>query len=144
MTTGMNNKIKRRVLFLCTHNSSRSIIAESIVNHFLGDQWEAYSAGTDPKGVNPLTIQALREIKIEIPKAESKHLKIFLGQPFDCVITLCDEANESCPFWPGTIVQEHIGFRDPSFAKGSDEEKLQEFRDVRDKIKEIIIPKLLK
>ena len=139
----MNQNQRRRVLFLCTHNSSRSIMAEAIVNHFLGDKWEAYSAGTDPKGVNHWAILALREIGIEIPKVQSKHLKVLWGEPFDCVMTLCDEANESCPFWPGATRQEHISFPDPSLAKGSEEEKLRVFRDVRDKIKEIIIPKLL-
>jgi arsenate reductase (thioredoxin) len=139
----MNQNRRRRVLFLCTHNSSRSIMAEAIVNHFLSDLWEAYSAGTDPRGVNLLTLKALHEIGIEIPKAESKHLKMFLGQQFDCVMTLCDEANESCPFWPEATRREHISFPDPSLARGSEADKLEVFRDVRNKIKEIIIPKLL-
>ena len=139
----MNQNRRRRVLFLCIHNSSRSIMAEAIVNHFLGKEWEAFSAGTDPTSVNPLAMKALHEIGIDIPRAESKHLNIFLGQPFDRVITLCDEANESCPFWPGGETRDHYSFQDPSLARGSDDDKLRVFREVRDKIKEIIIPKLL-
>jgi arsenate reductase (thioredoxin) len=138
----MNQDKRQRVLFICTHNASRSIMAEAIVNRFQGDKWQAYSAGTEPQGVNPFTIKALREIGIEIPEAQSKHLKIFLDQPFDLVMTLCDNANESCPVWPGAVKREHISFPDPSIVGGDDEEKLKAFRNVRDMIKEMIIPKL--
>jgi arsenate reductase (thioredoxin) len=138
----MNQNGRRRVLFLCTHNASRSIMAEALVNRFLADKWQAFSAGTEPQGINPYTIRALREIGIEIPEAQSKHLRIFLDKPFDLVMTLCDDANESCPVWPAGVRREHISFPDPSLARGSEEEKLEIFREVRDKIKEIIIPKL--
>jgi arsenate reductase len=116
-------------------------MAEALVNHFLGDKWEALSAGSDPTTVNPFSIIALKELGIEIPTANSKRINHFRGQKFDRVITLCDEAQEACPYWPGTNV-EHIGFPDPTATTGSDEDKLRAFRDVRDQIKEIIIPKL--
>jgi arsenate reductase (thioredoxin) len=125
---------RKRILFLCTHNSSRSIMAEALVNHFLGDKWEAFSAGSDPTTVNPFSIRALSELGIEIPDAHSKRIDHFLGQKFDRVFTLCDEAQEACPFWPGTNV-EHIGFPDPTDIEGSDTEKLELFRNVRDQIK---------
>ncbi len=129
------------MLFLCVHNASRSIMAEALVNHFLGDNWEAFSAGSDPTNVNPYSIRALRELRIEIPDARSKAIDYFRGRQFDKVITLCDEAAEACPLWLGPNV-EHISFRDPSAAQGSDHEKLAVFREVRDRIRETIIPKL--
>ena len=132
-----------KVLFLCVHNSSRSIMAEALVNHYLADNWRAYSAGTDPKEVNSLAIRALRELGIEITGAKSKHLNVFTGQHFDCVITLCDEAKESCPLWSDSTQYEHIGFPDPSTANGDDLARLKIFREIRDQIKEKIIPKLL-
>ncbi len=131
----------KKVLFLCVHNASRSIMAEALVNHFLGDSWEAFSAGSDPTNVNPYSIRALRELGIEIPEAHSKAIDFFRGRQFDKVITLCDEAAEACPLWLGPNV-EHITFRDPSTAQGSDQEKLAVFREVRDRIRKTIIPKL--
>lgn len=135
---------KRRVLFLCVHNSSRSIMAEAIVKHFLGDKWEAFSAGTEPREVNSLAIEALREIGIEIPKAGSKHVDEFAGRQFDVVVTLCDEARESCPFWPGAGTRKHKGLPDPSAVKGNKEDRMKAFRDIRDKIMNLIQNDLLK
>jgi arsenate reductase (thioredoxin) len=132
----------RRVLFLCTHNASRSIMAEALVNHYLGDKWMAFSAGSSPTKVNPYSIRALRELGIEIPDARSKPIDYFAGQKFDKVFTLCDEAREACPLWLVNSPVEHIGFLDPSVAQGSDEDKLKAFRDVRDQIRKNIITKL--
>jgi arsenate reductase (thioredoxin) len=132
----------RRVLFLCTHNASRSIMAEALVNHFLSDKWAAFSAGSAPTQVNPYSIRALRELGIEIPNAKSKPIDFFAGQKFDKVFTLCDEAREACPLWLGSSNVEHVGFPDPSIAQGSDEDKLEAFRDVRDQIRKNIITKL--
>ncbi len=133
--------IRKKVLFLCVHNASRSIMAEALVNHFLKDKWQAYSAGSDPTSVNPFSIRALKEIGIDIANAHSKAIDYFRGRQFDKVITLCDEAAEACPLWLGPNV-EHISFRDPSTARGSDQEKLAVFREVRDRIRETIIPRL--
>ena len=138
----MSPIILKRVLFLCTRNSSRSIMAEALVNHYLGDQWQAFSAGSAPSYVNPYSIRALRELGIEIPEAKSKPIDYFSGQKFDRVFTLCDEAREACPLWLGSSNVEHIGFPDPSITEGNDLDKLGAFRDVRDQIKKIIITKL--
>lgn len=138
----MSPIILKRVLFLCTRNSSRSIMAEALVNHYLGDQWQAFSAGSAPSHVNPYSIRALRELGIEIPEAKSKPIDYFSGQKFDRVFTLCDEAREACPLWLGSSNVEHIGFPDPSITEGNDLDKLGAFRDVRDQIKKIIITKL--
>jgi len=134
--------IHKQVLFLCTHNASRSIMAEALVNHYLGDQWQAFSAGSAPTHVNPYSIRALRELGIEIPKAKSKPIDYFSGQKFDRVFTLCDDAREACPLWLGSSNVEHIGFPDPSVAEGNDLDKLRAFRDVRDQIKATIFPLL--
>ncbi|HBC45411.1 MAG TPA: arsenate reductase [candidate division Zixibacteria bacterium] len=132
----------KQVLFLCTHNASRSIMAEALVNHYLGDQWQAFSAGSAPTQVNLYSIRALRELGIEIPEAKSKPIDYFSGQKFDRVFTLCDDAREACPLWLGSSHVEHIGFPDPSVAEGNDLDKLRAFRDVRDQIKATIFPLL--
>jgi arsenate reductase len=128
--------MKKRILFLCTANSCRSQMAEGIANHFWGDRLEAFSAGTQASFVNPTAIAVLKEIDIDISKHRSKNLSEFDGQTFDDVITLCGEANETCPLYIGGTKKTHIGFDDPSQAKGSIEEVLSEFRRVRDDIKE--------
>jgi arsenate reductase len=128
--------MKKRILFLCTANSCRSQMAEGIANHFWGDRLEAFSAGTQASFVNPTAIAVLKEIGIDIPKHRSKNLSEFGGQTFDDVITLCGEANETCPLYIGGTKKTHIGFDDPAQAKGSNEEVLSEFRRVRDDIKE--------
>ena len=128
--------MKKKVLFLCTHNSCRSQMAEGIVNHCLGDRFEAFSAGTEATRVNPLAIQVLAELGIDISGHRSKTFAEFAGERFDYVITLCGSANEQCPHFFGGVRRVHIGFDDPSRLSGSDEEVLPEFRRVRDEIKE--------
>jgi arsenate reductase (thioredoxin) len=134
---------KLRVLILCTGNSCRSQMAEAIVNHDLGDQWQAYSAGTRPSGiVHPLALRALAEIGIA-HTGESKSTDRFRGEVFDTVITVCDDAAENCPVWLGKGIRMHIGFPDPARAEGSDDEKMIIFRQVRDDIRARILAYLL-
>ena len=134
---------QRRVLFLCTGNSCRSQMAEAIVNHSLGDQWAASSAGTQPSGfVHPLAIQALQEIGIQ-HQGFSKSVDRYKGESFDLVITLCDDADQNCPVWLGQGKRLHIGFLDPAEVQGSNDEKMAAFRSVRDEIKSRILPVLI-
>ncbi len=135
--------MKKRVLFLCTGNSCRSLMAEAITNNELGDRFEAFSAGTEPSKPNPKALQVLEEIGIRHENARSKHLSEFDGQDFDHVITLCDNANESCPVYFGKTKRAHLGFDDPAKATGTPEEILAEFRRIRDEIKVKIIERLL-
>lgn len=127
--------MKRRVLFLCTANSCRSQMAEGIVNYFWGDRLEAFSAGTQASFVNPTAIKVLKEIGIDISRHRSKNLSEFDGQSFDYVITLCGDANETCPLYIGGTKKTHIGFNDPAKATGAQDEIMREFRRVRDEIK---------
>lgn len=129
---------KKKVLFICTHNSARSQMAEGLLNALYGDKYEAYSAGTEPSRVNPYAIRAMAEIGIDISHHRSKHLREFLGIEFDYVVTVCDKAKDSCPFFPGGKEYIHQGFEDPSGAQGSEEEIMEKFRCVRDKIREWI------
>ena len=131
--------MKKKVLLLCTHNSCRSQMAEGIVNHYLGDLFQAYSAGTEATRVNPLAIQILSEIGIDITSHYSKTIGEFNGERFDHVITLCGSANEQCPIFFGGVRRVHIGFDDPSRTVGTQEEILRDFRRVRDEIKEKLI-----
>lgn len=129
------------VLFLCTHNSSRSQMAEGLLGARGGGRYVVYSAGTQPRGVHPLAIAAMREIGIDISEAaghRAKGMGEFAGQSIDLVVTVCDDAAEECPFFPGARRQEHWGFPDPSAATGSEEERLAVFRRVRDAIAERI------
>lgn len=131
---------KRRVLVLCTGNSCRSQMAEAIINHDLGETWEAVSAGTAPSGyVHPLALRALEEIGIPTDGLHSKSTDTFRGQSFDVVITVCDDAAENCPVWLGGGHVVHIGFPDPAKAEGSEEEQMRVFREVRDGIRERIV-----
>ncbi|MBT9165165.1 MAG: Glutaredoxin arsenate reductase [candidate division WS2 bacterium] len=127
--------MKKRILFLCTHNSSRSQMAEGIVNSLYGDKYQAYSAGTHPSGINPFTIKVMSEIGIDISSHRSKNVKEFKGWTFDFIVTVCDQAQESCPFFPGAVRYIHQGFTDPSAVKGSFDDKMRIFRRVRDEIK---------
>lgn len=127
---------KERVLFLCTHNSARSQMAEGMLRDLAGDRFEAHSAGTEATHVRPLAIRAMEEIGVDISSQESKTLDRYLGEPFDYVITVCDDANEACPFFPGAQSRLHWSFEDPSRAEGSEEERLAVFRSVRDLIKD--------
>ena len=129
----------KRVLFLCSGNSCRSQMAEAIVNTHFGDRWQAFSAGTNPVGyVHPKAIEVLSEINIH-HEGVSKPVDNFRNMAFDRVITLCDEAAENCPLWLGKGKRYHIGFPDPAKLKGSEEERLAAFRNVRDAIIEKVI-----
>jgi arsenate reductase (thioredoxin) len=129
---------KQRVLFLCTHNSARSQMAEGLLRALAGDRFEAMSAGTEATHVRPLAIRAMRELGVDISGQESKTLDRYLREPFDYVITVCDDANEACPFFPGAANRLHWSFEDPSRAKGSEEERLAVFGSVRDRIRQRI------
>ncbi len=124
----------RRVLFLCTHNSARSQMAEGLLRHLAGGRIEAHSAGTEATRVRPLAIRAMAELAIDISGQASKTLDRYLEERFDAVITVCDDANEACPVFPGAKNRLHWSFRDPSRADGSEEERLEVFRTVRDEI----------
>jgi arsenate reductase len=126
---------KSRILFICTHNSARSQMAEGLVNAYFSDRYEAFSAGTEPSEVNPLAIQALEEMGVDISRHRSKGVEEFLGQEFDYVVTVCDQANETCPYFPGGNERIHKGFKDPAGVTGPDERKLAAFRQIRDEIR---------
>jgi arsenate reductase len=126
---------RQRVLFLCTHNSARSQMAEGLLGHFGGDRFEAMSAGTEATSVRPEAIEVMAELGVDISGQESKTLDRYLGEPIDHVVTVCDAANEACPVFPGAKRRLHWSFRDPSQFTGSDEERLRVFREVRDEIR---------
>jgi arsenate reductase len=134
---------RARVLFLCTHNSARSQMAEGILRHLGGERFEVHSAGTGATHVRPLAIRAMDEIGIDISGQESKRLERYLEEPFDYVITVCDDANEACPFFPGAANRLHWSFKGPSRARGSEEEQLAVFRSVRDRIKDRVQAELV-
>jgi arsenate reductase len=129
---------KQRVLFLCTHNSARSQMAEGMLRALAGDRFEAHSAGTEATSIRPLAVRAMGEIGVDISGQESKTLDRYLHEPFDYVITVCDDANEACPFFPGAQSRLHWSFDDPSKAEGKEEERLAVFRSVRDGIRQRI------
>lgn len=134
---------KRRVLFLCTHNAARSQMAEGLLRHLAGDRFEAYSAGTEATGVRRLAVRAMAEIGIDISRQRSKMLDRYVGQSFDAVITLCDEANEACPVFPGATERLHWSFADPSAGTGTEEERFAKYRAVRDGIRKRIEQELI-
>jgi arsenate reductase (thioredoxin) len=119
-----------RVLFVCTGNSARSVMAEALLRQHGGDAFEVYSAGTEPKGINPLTLRVLAEAGIDASWARSKSVDEFLGQSFDYVITVCDEARQSCPVFPGVHEPLHWGYEDPAAMEGTEEARLAVFRKV--------------
>lgn len=124
-----------RVLFLCTHNSSRSQMAEGLLRARGGADFEVFSAGTEPRMVHPLAIKAMQEIGIDISGHTAKGIDVFAEQPaMDLVITVCDEAQEACPFFPNARRQVHWGFPDPSRVTGTEEERLAAFRHIRELI----------
>jgi arsenate reductase len=126
--------MKTRVLFLCTGNSCRSHMAEGVLRKLGGDRFEVFSAGSKPAGyVHPLAIKAMQELGEDISRQRSKPVTEFTGQSFDYVITVCDNAKEACPAFPGANSL-HWSFDDPAHAPGSDEEKMKVFRRVRDEI----------
>ena len=130
------NESPVRVLFLCTHNSARSQMAEGLLRFLGGQRFEVMSAGTEPGQVHPLAIRAMDEIGIDIAAARSKDVAQFVGQDFDYVITVCDRANESCPIFPGDPKRIHWSFPDPSSVQGTDEARLMAFRKVRDELRQ--------
>jgi arsenate reductase len=135
---------KPKVLFLCTGNSARSQMAEGYLRHVAGGEFEPLSAGIEPKGLNPLAVEAMREIGIDISQQKSKDVREFLGQPIPYVITVCDNAKQRCPIFPRTYKFLHWSLEDPAEATGSHEEKLAVFRRVRDEIRQRIEQELLK
>jgi arsenate reductase len=134
---------KQRVLFLCTHNSARSQMAEGLLRHLAGDRFAVYSAGTEATHVRPLAIAAMADLGIDISGQQSKTLERYLGEPFDYVITVCDQANEACPVFPGAKKRLHWSFPDPSRATGSEDAQLRVYREVRDAIARRIARELL-
>ncbi|NIM13081.1 MAG: arsenate reductase ArsC [Candidatus Aminicenantes bacterium] len=126
--------MKKKLLFICTHNSARSQMAEGLVNHFWKDRCQAFSAGTQPGIVNPFAIKVMKEQGIDISNARSKNASKFIGKAFDLVVTVCDSAKEICPFFPGAKEYIHKGFPDPSQAKGDENEIIAAFRKMRDDI----------
>jgi arsenate reductase (thioredoxin) len=134
---------KTKVLFLCTHNSARSQMAEGLLRHLAGNRFEVMSAGTEATHIRPLAVEAMDALGIDISGQESKTLERYLGQPFDYVITVCDDANEVCPVFPGARRRLHWSFEDPAQATGSEEERLRVFQSVRDEIRDRVKGELL-
>lgn len=127
--------MKTTVLFVCTHNSARSQMAEGLINSLLGSQYEAFSVGTEPSRVNPFAVKAMAEIGIDISAHSSDSIAKYNGIKFDYIVTVCDNAKETCPTFSGKSKYIHKSFMDPSSIKGEDSDKLNGFRKVRDEIK---------
>lgn len=126
------------ILILCTGNSCRSHLAEGILRHALGGDFTVASAGSKPAGyVHPLAIRAMAEIGIDISTHRSKHLDEFLPQDIETVITVCGNADQACPMFPGQVNRHHWGFDDPAHATGSEDEQMTTFRRVRDEIRTV-------
>ena len=125
--------MKKRVLFLCTGNSARSQMAESLLRHIAGDRFEVFSAGTHPKGMHPRSVEVMKEVNIDISGQASKDVDVYAGKKFDYVITVCDRAKQECPVFPGTEPI-HWGFDDPADAPAA--HQLETFRRVRDEIRQ--------
>jgi arsenate reductase len=134
---------RQRVLFLCTHNSARSQMAEGLLRHLGGDRLEAFSAGSEATRVHPLAIGVMAELGVDISGQESETLDRYLQEPFDYVVTVCDQANASCPIFPGGKQRLHWSLPDPSQAQGTEEEQLAVYRHVRDELKRRIEAVLL-
>jgi arsenate reductase len=134
---------RARVLFLCTHNSARSQMAEGLLRQLAGNRFEAHSAGTEATHVRPLAVRAMDEVGVDISGQESKTLERYLREPFDYVITVCDDANEACPVFPGAKNRRHWSLPDPSAAEGTEEERLAVFRSVRDGIRDRVQAELV-
>lgn len=127
-----------RVLFVCTGNSARSVMAEALLRRHGGDRFEVHSAGTEPKGINPLTLRVLAEAGIDASWARSKSVDEFLDQPFAHVITVCDQARQSCPVFPGVHESQHWDLEDPAAAEGDDDARMAVFRRVFSELDERI------
>ena len=129
----MENTKKKKVLFICTHNSARSQMAEGILRALYPERYEAHSAGTDPLEVNPHAVKVMEEIGIDISRHRAKSIQEFRDELFDYVVTVCDQAKESCPFFPGRKVI-HKSFPVPSLRTGTEDEIVEGFREVRDEL----------
>ena len=129
---------KKRVLILCTGNSARSQMAEGLVRHFAGEQFEVESAGVEPSHVREEAIEAMNQIGIDISSHRSKSVDEFADQQFDYIITVCDNAKENCPIFPGHAQRLHLAFDDPAAKDGTYDERLAEFIRVRNKISESV------
>jgi arsenate reductase len=135
----MDQSSRKKVLFLCTGNSCRSQIAEAWLRLLGGDRFEVFSAGLAPHGVNPLTIAVMEELGVDLSEHRSKHIDEFIGKiDFDYLITVCGNADERCPFFPGMGTRLHWPFEDPAAFQGPPDQKLAKFREVRDQIKQKI------
>jgi arsenate reductase len=121
-----------RVLILCTQNSARSQMGEAILRHVAGESVQVVSAGIQPSSVNPLAIEALREAEVDVAGLRAKSVDEFRGMEFDAVITVCDQAREACPVFPGRAVRVHYNIPDPAAVEGTPEERLDAFRRARD------------
>jgi arsenate reductase (thioredoxin) len=128
-------QVLEKVLFVCTHNSARSHMAEGFVNALYGDRYSAFSAGTEPSKVSPYAVRVMQEIGIDISDHRSKSVDEFIDQDLDYVVTVCDHAKEACPFFLGGRKALHKGFQDPASVTGAEDEKLSVFRHVRDEIR---------
>ena len=126
---------KQRVLILCTGNSARSQMAEGLFRHAVGNRYEVFSAGTKPSLVRPEAIAVMREIGIDLSGHRSKSINEFIRQDLDLVVTVCDNAKESCPVFPGLTQRRHWPFEDPAAVGGSEEQRLAAFRSARDQIR---------
>jgi arsenate reductase len=127
---------KVKVLFLCTGNSARSIMAEAFLRRFAGDRFEVFSAGLEPQGINPLTQKVMKEIGFDLGGQSSKDVAQFLGREyFGYVITVCAQAESRCPIFPGASIRLHWPFDDPAAFQGTEDEKLNKFREIRDQIR---------
>ncbi len=129
---------KKRILILCTGNSARSQMAEGLLRHDAGERFEVFSAGTKPSPVRPEAVFTMRELGIDISGQRSKNVDEFTGQPFDYILTVCDNAKESCPIFPGKTVAFHHNFEDPAAIEGTNEERLAGFRRVREGLREYL------
>ena len=125
---------RERVLFLCVHNSARSQMAEGFLRAGAGDRFEAHSAGNEATAIRPLAVRAMGELGIDITGQRSKSVAVYAGEKFDYAVTVCDDAKEACPYFPGARQQVHWRFDDPSKATGTEEERLEAYRRVRDEI----------
>jgi len=130
--------MKKRVLILCTGNSARSQMAEGLLRHDAGDHFDVFSAGVKPSSVRSEAIAVMRELDIDMSQHRSKHVDEFVAQEFDYVLTVCDNARESCPIFPGAAVRMHNSFADPAAANGSEAERLALFREIRDQIRDYL------
>jgi arsenate reductase len=129
---------KMRVLILCTGNSARSQMAEGLLRHDAGERFEVFSAGVRPSSVRPEAIAVMQEIGIDLSGHRSKHVNEFVGENFDYVLTVCDNALEQCPVFPGHTVHVYHCFVDPAGVTGSEGERVEAFRKTRDEIREYL------